>query len=375
MRKLLPALLLLFLIIPANVRAMWANVPLEELVQESDLIVVGTLRDVSEHTADGMDYGEGRIVVRAVIWGRVSPGDSLLLKWQNSSTIACPRVEHKYNANEEGIWLLTRDGEAVAANYPGRFVELKERRAVLKALAQTPVALRSGDPWVGDDRPMSFEVIYRNTSGAPRRFPGVGYDEDGQALLPHGSRLSVKIDGNGEPKPVRLAGRHTCERSLEPITLRPGEEQRFVFDLRGLLASAAIEDEIYISRASARRAYYRSLASATIKDEIYIVTLKLPGRRPTNEVVFYTSEREEPGAEPPAPPPSAVDYSGSFAAPGEKSVYLFKKPSRDRVAPLTRAALVALAALLLFPFFYRLRTALGRACLARVAHGAHRWQT
>jgi hypothetical protein len=340
MRKLLPALLLLFLILPANVRAMWAAVPLEELVQESDLIVVGTLRDVSEHTADGRDYGEGRIVVREVIWGRVSPGDSLLLKWENSSAIVCPRVEHKYNEGEEGIWLLTRDGEAVAANYPGRFVELKERGAVLKALLRTPVALRSGDPWIGGGRPMRFEVVYRNTSGTPRQFPGVG-DEDGRSLLPHGSRLSVKIDGNGEPKPVRLAARYASERSLEPITLGPGEERRFEFDLRGLLASAPIEDEIYI------------------------VTLTLHDWRPTNEVVFYTSERNVLSAEPPALAEPEVDYSRRFVAPVAR---------RRGLAPLTRAGLTALVAFLLFPFFHRLRAAFSRARLARVAHGAHRWQ-
>lgn len=337
MKRILALLVLLCL--PAAARAMWAMVPLEELVRESDLIVVGTLRDVHESSADGMDYGEGRIDVREVIWGVASAGDVLTLKWQNSSAVACPRVEHDFNANKEGIWLLTREGDVVRANYPGRFVALKERGAILKALRQSTIVLRSGDPWVGGGLPMAFEVVYRNTTNATLSFEGVGY-EDGRALLPRGSRLVVKIDGSAEVNPVRLVARYTSGNSVEPFQLAPGEERRFAFDLRVLMASPAL------------------------KGKIYVVNFTPPGGQSTSEIVFYEDVRENFGLAPPPPPtaPSApkINYSRRFVA-----------LSAERgLAPLTRAWLTALGAFLLFPFFYKLRVAFA----SRAAHGALKWQ-
>jgi hypothetical protein len=111
--------------------AMWAWVPLDELVQDCDLIVVGTLDGVSEYSQNGMDHGQGTILIDEVIWGAASAGDSVVLKWQNRSEIACPRVEHRGNQGKKAIWLLTFEyGGVVRADHPGRFVELNKRAAV-----------------------------------------------------------------------------------------------------------------------------------------------------------------------------------------------------------------------------------------------------
>ena len=311
--------------------------PVEELVPESDLIVVGTLRGVTEYTADGVDYGEGRIDVSEVIWGGAAPGDSLMLRWQNSSAIVCPRIEQKHNAHEEGIWLLTRDGEAVRANNPGRFVELSERGKVEAALARSPVVLRADRYLVGTDEPMKFSVVYRNTGDAPREFPGVGF-EGGRQRIARGSRLTVTRQGteftpDGEPLPAKLAGRFTTDKKVEPITLGPREELRLDFDLRELLASAPRAGESYRLR------------------------LELPRLPATNEVGFYVGAPEVPRAEAPE-------------APAQTAAFVFEGHRQPGLSPLVRAELAALAALVFFPLFYRLRTSLADARLARVLHGA-----
>lgn len=157
MRRVLP--LLLLVCVPAAARASWAYVSVAQLVRESDLVVVGTLRDVRGWTADGEDYGEGRIDVREVIRGEAAPGDSLLLKWSNASANICPRVEHKDDAGTEGIWLLTRDGDAVAADYPGRFVALSRRAEVEAALPKLPAARRAeGKPRIVNPAPVRVTV-------------------------------------------------------------------------------------------------------------------------------------------------------------------------------------------------------------------------
>ena len=119
------------MLLSTNVFAKWGFIPLEELVEDSDLIVVGTLQTVSEYTKDETDFSEGRILVESIIYGNVKTetnqflkaNDKLYLKWQNLSYIACPRIEHKYVLNQKGIWLLKVDPDgSVRADYPGRFV-------------------------------------------------------------------------------------------------------------------------------------------------------------------------------------------------------------------------------------------------------------
>lgn len=340
MRKVVALLLLLGL--PAAARATWALIPVEELVRESDLIVVGTLRDVEEHTADGTDYGRGRIAVREVIWGDAAPGDALLLRWDTPSAVVCPRVEHRYAANVEGIWLLTRDGGAVAADYPGRFVKLSERGKVEAALGASPVVLRSEKHRVEPGEPMPVAVVYRNTSRAPRTFPGLAFGGGAFRLGP-GPRLAVTVtfdDGSAYGE-ARLPGRVVRDAALAPVTLPPRGEHRVEFDLRELLAKEPAE-----------------------KDS-YDVTLKFDGLPRTNELGFYVGKPLPPRPRPAEAEPPGVDYSRQFrAAPVE----------RRGPTPLARAALAALAALLLFPFFHKLRSALAGARLARVTRGTRTWQ-
>lgn len=346
MRKFLALLMLLSL--PAAAHASWAEVPLEELVQESDLIVVGTLRDVSERSDGETDYGEGRIDVRAVIWGDVSPGDALTLKWENASAVACPRTEHKHNADAEGIWLLTRRGTFVNANYPGRFVELSARRDILAALRRTPVVLRADSYFVKPGEPMRCSVVYRNASNAPRTFPGLA-SEGGDIHVSPGTRLTLnKTFCDGELYAVpRLTARVVRDPGLAPVTVPPRGERRTEFDLSEMLVARPPEVGTY-----------------TLAFEF--------GGLPRTNVISFDSG--EPLSLRPQPPPSApgVDYSRPFVA--SRGYEFTQGPPRVGTAPLTRAGLTALSALLLFPFFYKLRSALAGARLTRTLQGTQTWQ-
>ena len=87
---------------PSFSSAEWVMLPLEELVCDSDLIVVGTLSSVSEYSKNGMDYAQGTITVDETIWGAVPPGETLTLKWDNPSNLKCPRVGHRHNSDKKG---------------------------------------------------------------------------------------------------------------------------------------------------------------------------------------------------------------------------------------------------------------------------------
>lgn len=129
--------LMLVLLLPAAAFPDWIVISLESAVKDSDLVVTGTLHDVSEETREGVDYGKGEITVDEVLWGRAEVGEKLTLVWQNASDIECPRVEHREHRNKRAIWLLTRrPGGEVAADNPGRFVPAEKRDRVLELLRE-----------------------------------------------------------------------------------------------------------------------------------------------------------------------------------------------------------------------------------------------
>ena len=110
---------------------------MESAVKNSDIIVIGTLRDVSEETKDGMDYGTGEIIIDEVLLGNVEQSQQLNLVWQNESNVDCPRNEHRNNKNKQGIWLLTKKPvNKVVADNPGRFVKVEKREKVIELVRE-----------------------------------------------------------------------------------------------------------------------------------------------------------------------------------------------------------------------------------------------
>jgi hypothetical protein len=148
-----------------NCFAMWALIPTDELVKESDLIVIGTLQSVSRYTKDNVDYSEGKIVVEKVISGNVKTtegfplklGDKIKLKWQASTLIICPRLDHSSNEYEKGIWLLEVESDGtVSADYPGRFNSLDEMSEIKKILRKMKVRKTSHRVELSNENPLNI---------------------------------------------------------------------------------------------------------------------------------------------------------------------------------------------------------------------------
>ena len=132
------SIILLVLFLASVCFAEWADIPLKDIIKESDLIVVGTLDEVKEHTKNGIDYGQGVIVVHKVLRGIVQKDkEKVTLIWSNPTGLACPRVEQRYNQNKKGIWMLSlqKDGK-VRADYPKRYQSIEKESEILKLLQQ-----------------------------------------------------------------------------------------------------------------------------------------------------------------------------------------------------------------------------------------------
>lgn len=131
-----------------NLSAAWAIISTEELVRDTDLILIGTLQDVTKFTNDNIDYSEGVVLVEKVIAGSditsagqpLRSGDKIEIKWKNSSMIACPRVEHKGHENIRGIWLLKVESDGtLISDYSWRFSSIDELDKLKKILRKTKV--------------------------------------------------------------------------------------------------------------------------------------------------------------------------------------------------------------------------------------------
>jgi hypothetical protein len=241
-------LILSFLVVCSTpLSAMWGYVSIEELVQNSDLIVVGTLDNVSEYSQNGIDYGEGTITVDEVIWGAAGPGDLLTLKWQNASNLVCPRVEHRDNQKRTAIWLLIHEDAVVYATY-GRVVDLAERSKVEQSLVKDKVRLRpigegSMKGFLPPNEPLIVSLVFRNATQNPIAFPGVE-NNDGRLTLSPGLVLTVRHGfGNDLTVDKSIPGRVVSSKTLAPIIVPPQQEFSIAIDLREFFVIAT--DEAY----------------------------------------------------------------------------------------------------------------------------------
>jgi hypothetical protein len=202
--------------------------PLAEAVQKSDLVVVATLTGVRQWTDDGRDYGRGTLRVTDVLWGNVSKGDTLALEWSNQSTLACPRVEHRREANRSIVWFLTlEENGAVHADHPHRTLPVDQIERVKRTLAEYPFQLRirSGyDP----GEPVEVSIVLRNATASSLEVPRIDWDGDTLWCTAGVELKLVRWTKSSEEVVSVTTPRPDWER---PLLLEPGEQETIRFRL------------------------------------------------------------------------------------------------------------------------------------------------
>jgi len=223
---------------PRACGAMWAYVSLDELVQRSDLIVIGALGEVRWRSEGGWDRGAGVITVSEVIWGDVAPGEKLELRWRDRTNVACPRLDLQRLGGRRQLWLLqVGDGATVRADHPGRVLDPNEAETVRRSLVEHPVALRGSSYLVhlGGAEPMQVSVRFRNPGELEILFPGIAVRDSVLVVDP---RLSLdfsyqRLDGRGFV-PIRARPGLVTQDSLE-VRIAPRAEYVVSFDLRDIV--------------------------------------------------------------------------------------------------------------------------------------------
>ena len=231
MKYVLIILALTFALAPKNSASLYPR-PLVETVQDSDVIVIGTLKDVYEYSYRGIDYGQGAIQVEEVIWGNVIKDQNLTLKWDKHTGAFCGEVGYKSQENKKGIWLLTIDehGSRRATDYGG-FVELEEKDKVIDALIQRPVRLKISKNAILPDEPIEISLIFRNATKQRQLYSRMEY-QNGYLLIDSKISLTL-IHGREEIKKVTpLASRIIGSDGLPSIIVEPGQEYKVTFNLK-----------------------------------------------------------------------------------------------------------------------------------------------
>lgn len=231
----------------ARSEAKWGYIPTEELVADSDLIVVGTLKDVRKYTRGEQDYGRGTIEVKEVLWGKAKPGDRLALRWSNSSRIICPRVEHKPHANKERVWLL-KEGRCgtVRADYPGRVLDSYYEAAIPMMMGSTPIRVVGG--LYSTKMPVTVEFIIGNASARTLVLPTLS-QQKGVLHMDRRFRLIVYNWSTSRKHPFSFSAGKVV-RSSEPMTtvIAPGQTYRVKVNLTelfgGRLPAESLEVEL-----------------------------------------------------------------------------------------------------------------------------------
>ena len=243
--------LLAVLVVGVPALAMWGPYPFERVVRESDLIVVGTLHGVHEHTEDWVDFGRGSITVDEVLWGDAEPGEELTLTWQNPSVLACPRVEHHFYEDEEIVWLLTVESDStVHANHPARHASVDRRAEIEAFLVASPVLVARGlsELALGSH---FVKLSYRNASMEPRSFPGLAY-EDG-TLVCGSAGVALQVHEGvyaGRGAAAGLKGSIVVDSELPPLVVPPGGEVGVVVNLGELFDFSDSYTDVFTVRFS-----------------------------------------------------------------------------------------------------------------------------
>jgi hypothetical protein len=217
--------------------------PVDYLVNHSDLIVVGTLGEVSRRPGLRAAHERGIIAVSEALWGPAKPGDRLRLDWDYQYFIAesCNRLEFGWAKGEPGIWFLTIDKLGrVRADNLGRFLSFENSPGLLERVRkriETGVGLpgRNLRPVPGE--PLRLFLVFRNPSAGTRLFPVVEYREQRLYLDPR-FRIEVRrldlVSGKPADPLIPKPGSVRSNDQTSSFQLAAGEERKVLFDIAAL---------------------------------------------------------------------------------------------------------------------------------------------
>ncbi|MCE5231487.1 hypothetical protein LLG95_18065 [bacterium] len=228
---IVPMMLALLFFIPQGraCATSWVDIPLSQLVDQSDTIVIGRMIDSGEqHPFVNRIFDqvgkvapishdvtfEGIIVVDKVLLGRVKSGDHITLKWTWPTYFPV-------KPGQTGIWLLTTNNGHLEANYPWRFRNMSDQPEIVRRI-NAPVALTADEFMQDLEKDIHLTLRIRNHTNKPLKIPRLDL-----------SRADVTTTGT---KPVNIIlNFHKDRASTETMTIAAQQERDFPLILNKIL--------------------------------------------------------------------------------------------------------------------------------------------
>jgi len=221
-----PSALFLLLLHSVPAHAIEALYSHRDLITDSEVIVIATLKDLRSYMKGGLLVEEGYLHVERVVCGDVKVGDAPRLRWQNHPNVACPRVEHARNANQSRLWFLERDATgSLTANTNQRAWPVDELETFLDSLAAYPYHVVTPRYDAGDRVIVTIE--FHNATVSPLTVPTIKL-ADGHVAYSRGFAMAFHPRYERmEPTPVVVRpGTLVQDDALERTTLAPGASYR-----------------------------------------------------------------------------------------------------------------------------------------------------
>ena len=106
-----------------------------QLLEQTDVVVVGKLSNVETWTVDDIDYGEGTILVSEALHGVAPQTKKVTLRWSNNR-FTSSTIEFKDTGKTEFVWMLwrARDG-TYRAHHTARQAPLAKKAEIVAGMA------------------------------------------------------------------------------------------------------------------------------------------------------------------------------------------------------------------------------------------------
>lgn len=133
---------LIILMLSTIAQASFMILKIEERVKRHNLIVIGTLRDVSKTETEKLKIESAALSIEKILFGKFKDsdnqnlkiGDQIRVEWTNSKDFAC---QFGFSANSKAIWILNVDEKGnIEPLGPGSQAELTDLAEVEKYLNQ-----------------------------------------------------------------------------------------------------------------------------------------------------------------------------------------------------------------------------------------------
>ncbi len=230
--KVICSTLVFFLMLAGIVRPSFTDLPPSALLAESDLVVLGSLKDlhVIKRSSD-LNVYEGMLQVEKILAGKAEvTGGSLTLRWTVVPGLSSS-FSPEYLDQKRGIWFLARwPGEGketfFTADHPSRFL-LPDRLAEIQSLLEKPfyrISLRNEEFVTGKPIVASFIISTEKDAAKADAYVQV---VKGKIILCGSVEIHIQnVKGN-----VKRRGHAFATSSAGPVTVKKGSPLSVEIDL------------------------------------------------------------------------------------------------------------------------------------------------